>query len=183
MTSTAKKNWKRMFSGPASGLLETDPEFAQFFADFAFDEVPLQDDLDDRSRMMAILAALIGSQSTETFEAMLPAALGLGVTPVEAREIVYQAAAYLGIGRTLPFLQAANRVFTASPCHCQRSPQLPRISVWNRASRSRWISLENRCVNFPSPARRRAATSIGGFHPTVLVTITPGLALITASVR
>ena len=43
MTSTAKKNWKRMFSGPASGLLETDPEFAQFFADFAFDEVPLQD--------------------------------------------------------------------------------------------------------------------------------------------
>ena len=113
MTSTAKKNWKRMFSGPTSGLLETDPEFAQFFADFAFDEVPLQDDLDDRSRMMAILAALIGSQSTETFEAMLPAALGLGVTPVEAREIVYQAAAYLGIGRTLPFLQAANRVFTA----------------------------------------------------------------------
>ena len=105
MTSTAKKNWKRMFSGPTSGLLETDPEFAQFFADFAFDEVPLQDDLDDRSRMMAILAALIGSQSTETFEAMLPAALGLGVTPVEAREIVYQAAAYLGIGRTLPFLQ------------------------------------------------------------------------------
>lgn len=99
MTSTAKKNWKRMFSGPASGLLETDPEFAQFFADFAFDEVPLQDDLDDRSRMMAILAALIGSQSTETFEAILPAALGLGVTPVEAREIVYQAAAYLGIGQ------------------------------------------------------------------------------------
>lgn len=50
-----------MFSSPASGLLETDPEFVQFFADFAFDEVPLQDDLDDRSRMMAILAALIGS--------------------------------------------------------------------------------------------------------------------------
>ena len=36
MTSTAKKNWKRMFSGPASGLLETDPEFAPLAQAHAF---------------------------------------------------------------------------------------------------------------------------------------------------
>jgi 4-carboxymuconolactone decarboxylase len=41
---------------------------------------------------------------------MLPAALNLGVTPVELKEIVYQAVAYLGIGRVYPFLNATNDV-------------------------------------------------------------------------
>ena len=57
---------------------------------------------------MAILAALIGSQSIDEYKAMLPAALNFGVTPVEAKEIVYQAVAYLGIGRVFPFLHAVN---------------------------------------------------------------------------
>ncbi len=63
--------------------------------------------------MMAILAALIGSQSIDEYKAMLPAALNFGVTPVEAKEIVYQAVAYLGIGRVFPFLHAVNEILTA----------------------------------------------------------------------
>ncbi|MEI3363722.1 MAG: hypothetical protein V8R75_14975 [Oscillospiraceae bacterium] len=42
MTSTAKKNWKRMFSGPASGPLETDPEYAQFFATLPLTRFPFR---------------------------------------------------------------------------------------------------------------------------------------------
>ena len=34
---------------------------------------------------------------------MLKAAYNFGVTPVEMKEIVYQAVAYLGIGRVFPF--------------------------------------------------------------------------------
>lgn len=36
---------------------ETDPDFAKFFADFAFDDVVNQNDLDldDKTRMMAML--------------------------------------------------------------------------------------------------------------------------------
>jgi len=44
---------------------------------------------------------------------MLPAALNFGVTPVEIKEIVYQATAYLGIGRVFPFLQTLNEVLMA----------------------------------------------------------------------
>ena len=33
-----------------------------------------------------------------------------GVTPTEAKEMLYQAAAYLGIGRLYPFLRAANEI-------------------------------------------------------------------------
>jgi len=59
------------------------------------------------------LATLLGCQGIDEFEAMLPAALNFGVTPVETKEIVYQAVAYLGIGRVFPFLHATNDVLTA----------------------------------------------------------------------
>ena len=39
---------------------------------------------------------------------MLPAAMNFVVTPVEIKEITYQAVAYLGIGRVFPFLKAVN---------------------------------------------------------------------------
>ena len=102
-----------MFPGYHSKFLETDPEFIERFDNFAFDEVVNSDDLDDRTRMMAILAVLIGCQGIDEYRAMLPAALNFGVTPVEAKEIVYQAVAYLGIGRVFPFLHAVNEILTA----------------------------------------------------------------------
>lgn len=71
------------------------------------------DDLGDKTRFLAILAALLGCQGIDEFKAMLPAALNCGVTPVEAKEVIYQAAAYLGIGRVLPFLNAANDILRA----------------------------------------------------------------------
>ena len=113
ITEASKQYHERMFPGEHSKFLETDPEFIERFDNFAFDEVVNQDDLDDRARMMAILATLLGCQGIDEFKAMLPAALNFGVTPVEVKEIVYQAAAYLGIGRVFPFLQAANDILTA----------------------------------------------------------------------
>lgn len=47
---------------------------------------------------MAILATLLGCQGVEEFRYQLGAALNFGVTPVEVKEIVYQAVAYLGAG-------------------------------------------------------------------------------------
>lgn len=93
-------------------LEKKDPEFAQRFKSFAFDEVVNQDDLDERTRSMAILAALLGCQGKEAFRYMTSAALTFGLTPVEIKEIVYQAVAYLGIGRVLPFLVIVNEIFT-----------------------------------------------------------------------
>ena len=113
ITEAAKAYHERMFPGYRSKFLETDPEFIERFDNFAFDEVVNSDDLDDHTRMMAILAALIGCQGIDEFKAMLPAALNFGVTPVEAKEIVYQAVAYLGIGRVFSFLHAANDILTA----------------------------------------------------------------------
>ena len=109
----AKNFHEKMFSGYKSKFLETDPEFIERFDNFAFDEVINQIELDDKTRFMAILATLLGCQGIDEFRAMLPAAMNFGVTPVEIKEIIYQAVAYLGIGRVFPFLKAANEIFEA----------------------------------------------------------------------
>ena len=111
-TKAAEEYCKKLFPDGIAGLEETDPEFLERFENFAFDEVVNNDDLDGRTRMMAILAALLGCQGFDEFKELLPGALNLGVTPVEVKEIVYQATAYLGIGRVRPFLDMVNEALT-----------------------------------------------------------------------
>ena len=100
----------RLFPGFDSPLACTDPEFVERMDNFAFGEVPASDDLDDRTRMMAILAALIGAQAIDLFKAMAKGAFNVGVTPVEMKELVYQSTPYVGMGRMLPFLYAVNEL-------------------------------------------------------------------------
>ena len=59
---------------------------------------------------MAIIATLLGCQGIDEFRLVLPRALDAGLTPVMAKEIIYQAVDYLGIGRVLPFLDASNEI-------------------------------------------------------------------------
>jgi len=114
ITEFAKEYHEKMFPGSVSCFSETDPEFIERFDNFAFDEVINQpgQGLDDKTRFLAILATLLGCQGIDEYEAMLPAALNFGVTPVEVKETVYQAVAYLGIGRVRPFLKVTNQVLT-----------------------------------------------------------------------
>ena len=91
----------------------TDPEFYEFFGNFAGVEVPAQSKLDSRTRYMAIIATLMGCQGIDEFKAILPDAVKAGVTPSEIKEVIYQGTAYLGIGRTYSFLKASNEIFKA----------------------------------------------------------------------
>ena len=93
-------------------LKKTDPEFAERFEQFAFEEVPNEEgqQLDEVTRHMAILATLLGCQGVDEFRVELPRALDAGVSPVMAKEVIYQAVDYLGIGRIKPFLDAANEI-------------------------------------------------------------------------
>lgn len=111
----AKEYHEKMFPEYESSFIKTDPEFIERFDQFAFHEVIKQDKkglVDDKTRSMAILATLLGCQGLDEFKAILPAAMNFEVTPIEIKEIVYQAVAYLGIGRVLPFLKAVNDCLT-----------------------------------------------------------------------
>ena len=109
----AKQYHEKMFPSYKSKFLETDPEFIERFDNFAFDEVINMPEIggkevDGKTRHIAILATLLGCQGIDEFKAILPAAMNFGVTPIEIKEITYQAVAYLGIGRVFPFFKAVN---------------------------------------------------------------------------
>ena len=57
-----------------------------------------------KRRILAFLLVLLLTT------ALAPAALAVGLEPVALKELVYQSMAYVGFGRMLPFLLAANEV-------------------------------------------------------------------------
>lgn len=113
ITENARRYHEKMFPHYQSEFAQTDPEFIERFDNFAFGEVINNDDLDDKTRFIAIAAALIGFQAIDEYKVMLPAALRFGISPVEIKEIVYQSVAYVGIGRAFPFLKATNDILIA----------------------------------------------------------------------
>lgn len=123
ITEKAKAYHEKMFPKYISKFLETDPEFIEKFDNFAFDEVVNHDNLSDRTRFTAILATLIGCQGIDEFRAILPAAMNFGVTPVEIKEIVYQAVDYCGIGRVFPFLKTTNEILESKGIKLPLEPQ------------------------------------------------------------
>ena len=60
--------------------------------------------------MLCILSSLLGVQGMGEFKNMLHCALNMGIDPVAIKEMLYQATAYLGIGRTYDFLTETNRI-------------------------------------------------------------------------
>lgn len=106
----ARQNHEVLFPGYASKLAGTDPEFIELFDNFAFDEVSRHGDLDIRTRLMVQLAAIIACHALTEYRVMLGAALNIGVTPIEAKEVVYQAVPYVGIAKAIDALHITNDV-------------------------------------------------------------------------
>jgi 4-carboxymuconolactone decarboxylase len=110
INETAMKNHEALFPNRKSKLVETDPELVEVFDNFAFDEVLGYGNLDARTRLMVILASLIASQALGEYKVMLGGALNIGVTPVEVKEIAYQAVPYVGMAKGYDFIHATNEI-------------------------------------------------------------------------
>ena len=110
MNTDAEKRVRKLFSGVSSDLEKTDPEFTEIIANFSQDEVISENKLTEKEQMLCILSALLGCQGAGEFRNMLHAALNIKIDPIAIKEVIYQATAYLGIGRTYDFLTAANQV-------------------------------------------------------------------------
>lgn len=112
ISEQARKNHDELFPGHVSTLATTDPELVETFDNFAFDEVLRHGNLDARTRLMVQLASMIACQALREYRIMLGAALIVGVTPVEIKEIVYQAVPYVGMAKVYDFLHATNEALT-----------------------------------------------------------------------
>jgi len=94
---------------------ETDPEFAQYTAAFV-DETLLQASISTHDRFIVQLGATVAVGAQSAFRDLLGTALDDAespVSPVEAKEIVYQAVAYVGSARASDFLEIVNESLAA----------------------------------------------------------------------
>jgi 4-carboxymuconolactone decarboxylase len=158
---TARRNHGRLFPGLVSTLAVTDPELIEVFDNFAFDEVLRDSHLDERTRLLVQLAAMIAVGAVREFRVMLGAALTVGVTPVEAREVVYQAVPYVGMARVFDFLHATNEMLT------ERGVALPlaRQSTTTPATRAeRGLAVQRQVVGEERVARLHAAAPADEQH-------------------
>lgn len=123
ISDNARRNHDQLFGDQVSTLARTDPELVEYFDNFAFDEVVSHGQVDLHTRLLVQLAALIACQAHGEYRVILGAALNNGVAPIEAKEIVYQAVAYLGIGKVFDFLHATNEVLTERGVELPLPPQ------------------------------------------------------------
>jgi 4-carboxymuconolactone decarboxylase len=94
-------------------LAATDPELFAIFDRFTNDDVGRDAPLDPRTRALVVLAALVATGGAAAYRAALADSLAAGVTPVEAKEVLYQAVPYVGVGRALDALHATNEELAA----------------------------------------------------------------------
>ena len=119
ISERARLNHDELFPGHVSTLVVTDPELIEVFDTFAFEEVLAHGVISTRTRLLTQLAAMVASQAVAEFRVMVGAALTAGVTPVEVKEVVYQAVPYVGMAKVFDAIHAANDVLT------DRGVQLP----------------------------------------------------------
>ena len=106
----ARRSLSELFPDGIPEVGDADPELFEIFGNFALGEVTAYGQLDTRTRMLCILASNIASQGRTAYRTTLEGALNAGVTPVEVKEILYQAVPYVGLARTFDFIGIANDV-------------------------------------------------------------------------
>jgi 4-carboxymuconolactone decarboxylase len=112
ITETAIKNHDELWPDYKSRAMQTDPELIELFDNFAFDEVISYGNLDTKILVMMILGSTIACQAHGEYKMMVNAALNVGVTPIEVKEILYQSVPYLGISKVVDFIYLTNEIFT-----------------------------------------------------------------------
>lgn len=111
LTEKAHRNHEEMFPNYKSVLKGTDPELIEIFDNWAFDEVLEHSQIDTKTRVMMILSATLGGGAVAEYKIMVGAALNVGVSPIEIKEILYQATAYIGMAKAFDFIHATNDTF------------------------------------------------------------------------
>lgn len=106
-----KRNYRTLFGGEALTGQGTDPEMMDILQKFIFGEVFQVGDLTLKQREMITCITLATMQTLPQLEAHAAAALNVGVTPVELREVIYLTAPFIGFPKMLNALATVNEVF------------------------------------------------------------------------
>lgn len=106
-----KQNYRTLFGGEALTGQGTDPEMMDILQKFIFGEVFQTGDLTLRQREMITCITLATMQTLPQLKAHAGAALNVGVTPEELREVMYLTAPFIGFPKMLNAVRVVNEVF------------------------------------------------------------------------
>lgn len=106
----AEKKYEELF-GQEISASKTDPELMNILQRLIFGEIFYTGNLDDKTRELITITVLTTNQTLPQLKAHTNAALNIGVTPVEIREVVYQCAPFIGFPKVLNALDTVNSVF------------------------------------------------------------------------
>jgi 4-carboxymuconolactone decarboxylase len=106
----AKQKYQQLF-GPQTVANASDPELMDILQRLIFGEVFYIGNLDDKTRELITITVLTTNQTLPQLRAHTNAALNIGVTPIEIREVVYQTAPFIGFPKVLNALDTINEVF------------------------------------------------------------------------
>lgn len=110
-TDVCKQNYRLLFNGEALTGQGTDPEIMDILQKFIFGEVFQTGSLTMKQREMITCITLAAQQALPQLKAHAGAALNVGVTPEELREVVYLTAPFIGFPKMLNALSTVNGVF------------------------------------------------------------------------
>lgn len=110
-TDICKENYRSLFGGEALTGEGSDPEMMAILQKFIFGEVFTTGDLTLKQREMITCITLASMQTLPQLKAHAAAALNVGVTPEELREVMYLTAPFIGFPKMLNAVGAVNEVF------------------------------------------------------------------------
>ena len=106
-----KQNYHTLFGGEALTGQGTDPEMMDILQKFIFGEVFQTGELTLKQREMITCITLATMQTLPQLKAHAGAALNVGVTPEELREVMYLTAPFIGFPKMLNAVATVNEVF------------------------------------------------------------------------
>ena len=112
-----KQNYHTLFGGEALTGQGTDPEMMDMLQKFIFGEVFQTGELTLKQREMITCITLATMQTLPQLKAHAGAALNVGVTPVELREVMYLTAPFIGFPKMLNAVATVNEVFKERGIH------------------------------------------------------------------
>lgn len=94
-----------------SSLIESDEEFFINHMNFTFAESFTKANLDERTYFLIVLASILSTGGKNEFDFILKTALKNSISPVEIKEVIYQATPYIGFSKVFDFLELCNEIF------------------------------------------------------------------------
>ena len=109
-SDVCNKTYEKLFNSGWQPNTGEDAEFMDILQKYIFGEIFTVGELSMQTREMLTVTSLTVQQTLPQLKAHINAALNIGVTPIELREVIYQCAPFIGFPKTLNAIGVFNEV-------------------------------------------------------------------------